>query len=99
MLCVQAISLLPLHKIVEKFNEMEGFKGQESPFSIAQKQPQLDAALLYTTIIDKVAEDLTSILKALAPDDTFLATSKDDSEWKMVRFVHSLCFQVYLLRA
>jgi hypothetical protein len=81
----QAISLEPLKKIVEVFNRYEGFHGDGSPFSVARKQPQLDAALLYSTIVDLTGEDLTRVYKDLAPDDAFQAASKDDSEWKMVR--------------
>lgn len=81
---MQAISLEPLKKIVEVFNRYEGFQGDGSPFSVARKQPQLDAALLYSTLVDLAAEDLACVFKALAPDDAFIAASKDDSEWKMV---------------
>ena len=60
---------------------------------MAKKQPQLDAALLYSTIVDLAAENLTAVLKALSPDDPFLAASKDGSEWKTVRLTPKPCAQ------
>lgn len=76
---------------MEVYNRYEGFKGDGSPFSVARRQPQLDGALLCGTMIDLVAEDLTRIVKALVPDNAFLAASKDDSEWKMVRLMPKPC--------
>jgi hypothetical protein len=80
-----------LKKIVEVFNRYEGFKGDGSPFSVARQQPQLDAALLYSTMVDLIAEDLTCIFKALAPDNPVMVAIRDNSEWKMVSS-YIICF-------
>lgn len=84
---MQAIALDTIRKIVQVFNRYEGFQGDGSPFSVARKQPQLDAALLYSTMVDLLAEDLTAVFKSLAPNDAFMAASKDAAAWTVVRLM------------
>lgn len=85
-LWLQAVSTEDLKKIVDEFNELEGFKGSkgDSPFTVARQQPQLDSALLYSTMIDLICEELKKVLKAFSTDDCFMAAGQDNSEWKMV---------------
>lgn len=89
VVCMQSIGLEPLRDIVDAYNGMEGFEanGDESPFSVARRQPQHDAQLVYGCAVDKICEELRDLRLHIVPSDEFTAFrgTGGHSEWQMVR--------------
>eukprot|EP00892_Ulva_mutabilis_P010568 jgi/Ulvmu1/7884/UM004_0115.1 len=74
----------PLSKIVEDHNEREGFRGDDSPFSVAKRQPQLDAALLYLHVVDEIHDELDATMKRLGFREQAQEEDDDDGGWNLV---------------
>ena len=82
---MQAFDPAPLSKIVEDHNEREGFRGEDSPFSVAKRQPQLDAALLYLHVVDEIHDELDATLNRLGfREQAQQALEEDDGGWNLV---------------
>lgn len=85
---MQAFDPAPLSKIVEDHNEREGFRGDDSPFTVAKRQPQLDAALLYLHVVDEIHDELDAMMKRLGFREKAqqgLEEDDDDGGWNLVR--------------
>lgn len=83
---MQAFDPAPLSRIVEDHNEREGFRGDDSPFSVAKRQPQLDAALLYLHVVDEIHDEVAATMKRLGfREQVQQASEDDDCGWNLVR--------------
>lgn len=82
---MQAFDPAPLSQLVQGHNEREGFGGDGSPFSVAQRQPQLDAALLYLHAVDKIHDEIALIMKRKGfREQAQQAVEEDTGAWNLV---------------